>query len=82
MKTYLVIKIPVQLPTDIINVTSEHLANGVVDYIRSFIIGEPEINFETAPENQRDIIPHSTSSSPTNMITNPVSHAQGPRTIF
>ena len=50
MKTYLVIKIPVQIPLDLINVTSEKLANGVVDNIRSFVSGEAAISFETVAE--------------------------------
>ena len=50
MKTYLVIKIPVQIPVDLLNVTSEKLANGVVNNIRSFVSGEAAISFETVAE--------------------------------
>ena len=51
MKTYLVIKIPVKTPTDLINATSVQLAGGTVDYLRGVIDGDALISFKTASDD-------------------------------
>jgi hypothetical protein len=51
MKTYLVIKIPVKTPTDLINATSVQLAGGTVDYLRGVVDGDALISFETVSDD-------------------------------
>ena len=51
MKTYLVIKIPVKTPTDLINATSVQLAGGTVDYLRGVVDGNAIISFETVGDD-------------------------------
>ena len=54
MKTYLVIKIPVKTPTDLINATSVQLAGGTVDYLRGVVDGDALISFETVSDDSSD----------------------------
>jgi hypothetical protein len=51
MKTYLVIKIPLKTPTDLIHVTSVQLAGGTVDYLRGLVDGDALISFETVSDD-------------------------------
>ena len=56
MQNYLVIKIPVKIPTDLINAKSTDLSSGTVDYLKSVMDGSAKISFETVTPDDTETI--------------------------